>query len=73
MLTYKEWCDEVGLQLQPVYESNTIPSVLHFGGKQSSISTERALKRAVHHLEQSGTDCEESIDDLKLMLSKIRR
>lgn len=54
-------------------DENTIPSVLHFEGKQASISTERALKRALHHLEQSDEDCQESIDDLTLMLSKIKR
>lgn len=54
-------------------DENTIPSILHFEGKQASISTERALKRALHHLEQSDEDCQESIDDLTLMLSKIKR
>lgn len=64
---------------------DSIPAVLVFGGKQNSISTERALNQiksllqSYHDADTVQADEDEadkiaaSLDDIDLMLSKIER
>jgi hypothetical protein len=60
-------------------QSQDLPALLEGKGRESGISMERALKQVLHLLETRHADSDEetdmveaSIDDVKMMLGRIR-